>query len=111
MSKHTPGPWEMRRDGFVYSVATGERVCSPHSTLPDSKKVSEQLKDLKCNAFLIAAAPDLLAALKMALPTLQTLKFEADCSYGSNFSRTRAETNRRNYEAAVDAIAKAEGKK
>ena len=64
MSNHTPGPWEMRRDGFVYSVATGERVCSPHSTLPDSRKVSEQLKDLKRNARLIAAAPVMLEALK-----------------------------------------------
>jgi hypothetical protein len=52
---------------------------------------------------------ELLAALKLALPTLQKLKFEADCSYGSNFSRAQAETNRRNYEAACAAIAKAEG--
>jgi hypothetical protein len=52
---------------------------------------------------------ELLAVLKLALPTLQKLKFEADCSYGSNFSRAQAETNRRNYEAACAAIAKAEG--
>jgi hypothetical protein len=63
MSKHTPGPWEMRRDGFVYA-ANGERVCSPHSTLPDSAKWSKQLQDLRATARLIAAAPDLLDALE-----------------------------------------------
>jgi hypothetical protein len=57
--KATPGPWKTNRDGYVYSVATGERVCSPHSTLHDNEKMSEHIKDLKANAHLIAAAPEL----------------------------------------------------
>ena len=60
--------WEFRKDGFVYCTATGERVCSPHSTLPDSiKKFGPHKQDLKANARLIAAAPDLLKALKAML--------------------------------------------
>jgi hypothetical protein len=62
--KATPGPWKTNRDGYVYSVATGERVCSPHSTLPDNEKMSEHIKDLKANAHLIAAAPELYEALR-----------------------------------------------
>ncbi len=68
---YIPGPWEMRRDGFVYA-ANGERVCSPHSTLPDSAKWSEQLKDLKANARLISAAPDLYEALQEIVDATDT---------------------------------------
>ena len=58
--------WEFRKDGFVYDVETNERVCSPHSTLPDSiKKFGPHKQDLKANARLIAAAPDLLEALRV----------------------------------------------
>lgn len=57
--------WEFRKDGFVYDVETNERVCSPHSTLPDSiKKFGPHKQDLIGNARLIAAAPDLLEALR-----------------------------------------------
>lgn len=57
--------WEFRKDGFVYDVETNERVCSPHSTLPDSiKKFGPHKQDLIANARLIAAAPLLYEALK-----------------------------------------------
>ena len=60
--------WEFRKDGFVYDVETNERVCSPHSTLPDSiKKFGPHKQDLIGNARLIAAAPDLLEALRAAV--------------------------------------------
>jgi hypothetical protein len=47
MSEHTPGPWEIRGDVIE---AGGEIVCDPF--------------DNRANARLIAAAPDLLEALK-----------------------------------------------
>jgi hypothetical protein len=60
-------------------------------------------------ARLIAAAPEMLEALMSALPALERLKFEAECSYGRNFVKTKTETARNNYQAARAAIAKATG--
>lgn len=52
---HTPGPWHVE-DGFVWRG--NETIADPHcSKLLDS----EEMED---NAILIAAAPDLLAALE-----------------------------------------------
>ena len=81
-NKHTPGPWEMRErettfrigdmyaaDGFTscvdgFDVWADERpIVGPHG-IP-------ALETDEANARLIAAAPDLLAALKVALPRLQ----------------------------------------
>ncbi len=72
-------------------------------TFPDMAEVSAELRRLH------AVNHELLEALKMVMPTLERLKFEADGSYGKNFSVTRAETACRNYVAARAAIAKAEG--
>ena len=63
MSEHTPGPWSICNDGFVYDK-NGERVCSPHSTLPGGERYKQHRKSWQQNARLIAAAPDLLEALK-----------------------------------------------
>lgn len=60
----SPGPWEFRKDGHVYSKATGERVCSVHSALPDNAGVPAQLRDLRANAKLIASAPSLMAEVE-----------------------------------------------
>ena len=58
---HTPGPWMQEYDG---AVAIGEQVCIPVDHCgPDDVPHAER----KANARLIAAAPDLLAALQMAL--------------------------------------------
>jgi hypothetical protein len=82
-TKFTLGPWKMKNDGFVYSVTTGERVCSPHSTLPEKSeyRVSDHIKDLKANARLIAAAPDLYWALVLA----KDMMIANDCSLQETF--------------------------
>jgi hypothetical protein len=56
MSTHTPGPWTLSDDGFVYDES-GERVADPHVAMQD-------IDEREANAHLIAAAPDLLAALE-----------------------------------------------
>lgn len=61
MSKHTPGPWTAD-DGEGYS---GWRIRSQAGTLIAEVVGDSYASD--CNARLIAAAPDLLAALKSAV--------------------------------------------
>ena len=56
MSKHTPGPWTLDGDGFVYGE--GNIVADPHSSL------NIDHDELDANARLIACAPELLEALK-----------------------------------------------
>lgn len=68
MSKHTPGPWVIRQgDEWTNSIVT------QHGTLPngeanDWEVASYNLRrdEAKANARLIAAAPELLEALRVA---------------------------------------------
>lgn len=72
MSAHTPGPWEVYRDGEVrHIVAAGSVVDEPNGTLqadwvaelePDSTGHDEE--QCEADARLIAAAPAMLAALE-----------------------------------------------
>ena len=76
MSKHTPGPWRVGRDGHnILTVATykgpygDERstfVASAY-TVNDPSPTFKDCEELEANARLIAAAPTLLAALKRLL--------------------------------------------
>lgn len=61
---HTPGPWKL--DGFLIVDARGEEVLDlgGYSTL-----MAGRLKN-PADARLIAAAPEMLAALKLAYPLL-----------------------------------------
>lgn len=71
-TKHTPGPWRacvwdpMERP-HVHADVPGERVCTAKRDLPLTA----------ADARLIAAAPDLLEALKQILPFLEE-DFPAD---------------------------------
>jgi hypothetical protein len=71
---HTPGPWHYRRgDEWSHSVVTH------HGTLPDGSQNCWTVADInkmrepehEANARLIAAAPDMLEALKRAHTWLQ----------------------------------------
>jgi Trm5-related predicted tRNA methylase len=53
---HTPGPWRLVKDDYIMS----------HKGLLIGQICSEDATDMDANARLIAAAPDLLAALKLA---------------------------------------------
>jgi len=80
MSAHTPGPWiYVRRDEWSHSVAT------QHGELPDGSPNYWTVASInknrepehEANARLIAAAPDLLEALQMALKELDGLNLDA----------------------------------
>jgi hypothetical protein len=83
-TKHTPGPWTVRfyerHETAVIKTADGDEVATVDvKCMPDAS----------ADAHLIAAAPDLLAALELLLPYLE------DC---------------RMHKEAAAAIAKAKGK-
>ena len=83
---HTPGPWTIDCDGsgwyieshlistFVASVANAKWNNNEESDVVPTEQEQE------ANACLIAAAPDLLEALEMALDELMDAGFSADIS-------------------------------
>ncbi|MFN7834823.1 MAG: hypothetical protein ACK5NY_03395 [Burkholderiaceae bacterium] len=88
--RHTPGPWEIDEPHQVWAESIGEYVAitaqiEDHETVPQDQA--------EANAKLIAAAPDLLEALKLIVLA------DRWCPTGS-----KAEV------LARAAIAKAEGK-
>lgn len=96
-SKHTPGPWTFHRPWSGFSQITG-----PNDELVfgiAAGSVDEKRPDCECeaNARLIAAAPDLLAALK----TLSHYDQEPDAVGMTEYDAALA--------AALAAIARAEG--
>lgn len=62
MNAHTPGPWEIRRRGAAFS----SHEIRPAKPFPGVIPLAwvAKLNDGEANARLIAAAPDLLAALR-----------------------------------------------
>lgn len=64
-AKHTPGPWEAVDSMTVRTPfsAGGFMVCNLPCHTPDDER--------RANACLIAAAPELLEALTMALPYVE----------------------------------------
>jgi hypothetical protein len=71
MSKHTPGPWTAMKAQIGSAIVIYDKAMFPIATTPsNSTPVGyEKVKDgtTAANAALIAAAPDLLAALDCAL--------------------------------------------
>ena len=82
--KHTPGPWEVsegnmgpKGDTTVHIETTiGGYICSVegHTDKEMQEKGYFSLEEMNANAYLIAAAPKLLAACKEALLTQQVLQ-------------------------------------
>jgi hypothetical protein len=95
--KHTPGPWqviagEFKDDGIVaYEIRMPEAILS------------------KSNADLIAAAPDMLEALKAMTHLMQEAADEIDTDVRHPMRGYGGKTVRENIHAAKEAIAKAEG--
>ena len=103
MSAHTPGPWTVRGQGFVVggegdalnadyvalTLITAPSVPSNHQ--PDAEEA-------RANAHLMAAAPELFAALKLLLTTHDASCVDAEACQIGGIDLARA------------AIAKAEGR-
>lgn len=102
--KHTPGPWQIERKGPLIIKSIGP--CEP-----DEYAGAAWLEVSEADALLIAAAPDLLEALRDSLIMLARLKRHCrivdNAGYtpdGRMLSLTCVE------DAANAAIAKAEGR-
>ena len=85
ISQHTPGPWEVSKDGNDVENAEGAGVCALYAD-----------KTADANAALIAAAPELLATVKAMIDN-------SGCS-------TWNERAPKVFAMARAAIAKAEGR-
>ena len=95
-AKHTPGPWRVVKDwdvsGHAYTVANGAA-----SVLDDDES--------SANARLIAASPELLAALKETLELIDLAFMRNDNPFGIDHNRAMDGVR-----AGNAASAKAEGK-
>jgi hypothetical protein len=113
MERHTQGPWIINRDprypsepcidavidGVVWHVALCHNAAGPEDGAAEA------------NARLIAAAPELLAILKEALPSLRAeveKQTEASAAIPAVESVT-LRTAKSRYEAAVSVLAKVDG--
>lgn len=94
-AKHTPGPWHLFSNSIGVGVTTG-RSDVAHCSGFDSLRT---LEEVESNARLIAAAPDLLEALRGAIEWMYCV--EPHLRDGEPFKR--------NFESYKAAIAKAEG--
>lgn len=66
-SKHTPGPWQLAQDGSLGSIETvSGQVPIGHSFQTRPTRRPEDHIERIANARLIAAAPELLEALRIA---------------------------------------------
>ena len=74
MSKHTPGPWCVRHDDMVCSQEG--RIIADCESTPYAMRPAPPIVEDKANATLIAAAPELLAALKAASEWLNDMGCE-----------------------------------
>lgn len=76
MSAHTPGPWNVERPfgeaGLYVAARTSALVCKLYPVDPGTFNVDQRVTE-EANAAVIAASPDMLAALRLAHPLLVRL--------------------------------------
>lgn len=99
-AKHTPIPWKLTPCQKVNIASRGWFVDDPRDGSRIAFVFGEQGEELRTNARLIAAAPELLAALKNLLVDSQYARANG---YQSEFMLRKSEV------AARDAIAKVRG--
>lgn len=96
---HTPGPWKVKLNfGNLFIVADKSRVVS---NVHNNQNILTRDREWVKNAYLIAAAPELLEAGKKSLKLLDEIR-RYDFNWGHRVFEALPELK--------DAIAKAEGK-
>ena len=102
MGRHTPGPW---RIGDAGMTVYGPKVDGEFPRMLAGSSESMPREERRANARLIAAAPELLEALKDALSQIGYLRGRLS----DKERRFVAPTTNKCEEAAIAAIARAEG--
>jgi len=102
MSKHTPGPWTLSGANTVH----GPDCIVAFVGTADEEVRKFSSKRQNADAYLIAAAPELLAALEELLPDLQC---RCDVAFTSR-GRHQSNTFCHHEDNVKAAIAKARGK-
>ena len=70
-TQHTPGPWRVTTAKVM--AENGRAIC-----LIENRKLHEGFQESSANACIIAAAPDLLAALRLCERALEERDAEAE---------------------------------
>ena len=106
MNAHTPGPWEWDSDGLIYPEADDEGGdgYTPHIARVHQARPKDEFTG---NLRLIAAAPDLLAALEAFLFDMADGSF--DGARHENWLQAVHNEFCKHRKAARAAIAKARG--
>jgi hypothetical protein len=102
MAGHTPGPWNLFCKNGVISVFAKDGDVVSWLGFDDSNRSKEEHE---ANARLVTASPDMVAALKKALPSVCSLTCKSIHQEGEK--RTHSE----DCQAVRDAIYKATGER
>ena len=95
-AQHTPGPWQMSRQEYDNTHSTDLSIYAPVPPHNNPKSIcrvygegglSAIIEERDANAALIAAAPELLAALKFCAAALEA---EAGKLYAAHLEQARA---------------------
>lgn len=113
-TQHTPGPWIIHKSKFTFAIQSSTE---PHAGLichvyakgdPSADEVGfSRPEEAQANAKLIAAAPDLLAALHLALESLERVAPPVRPEIPSYMQASWCSLS---LDAIREALAKAEGK-
>lgn len=110
MNKHTPGPWEIGLRESAYAMERTIEADAINSGAPLAIiRGDGSTKENEANARLIAAAPDMLEALKLARNSLRPFTLKPIGAPGSE-ARAKQDAEIEAYNTICAVIAKAEGR-
>jgi len=108
--KHTLGPWRFEDTVTqVRDCTFGTQIWGPHVRIGFTERQNVGADEERANARLIAAAPDLLEALKLAQDAVLALSRRIDLMNASGADIAALDMAEQADLAARQAIAKAEG--
>ena len=86
-AKHTPGPWHLGKEGYYF-----QSVRDQNEHITADVNITRSDGEGGANARLIAAAPDLLAALESMIAKIDADKLPISCSIArAAIARARGE--------------------